>query len=158
MKTTPIATRLNASQANPIAKRVEQLKDRKAKTNRRKASVGSAAAPPQLFVPVASLNPHPILGMVGMVSSLYERDETKGKKDGSKREDRKERAEEFKTEFAAMVASILKHGVLDPIKVVKDAKGKWLIADGRNRWSACQEISKQSYVDAKHETFARAWP
>lgn len=110
---------------------------------------------PPLLVKVSDLSPHPLLGRLGLIPDLISREEALGlKASGSNREDHQDRADELKTRFAGFVDSILDHGLLEPIKVVKTLTG-YLIADGRNRWQACSAIAESSHDDPAREAVAR---
>lgn len=93
----------------------------------------------QLLIRPKDLRPHPLLGRVGLLPELIAREDAKGRKSGKNREDHKALALELGSEFEALKTSIRTNGLVEPIKVVREAGG-WAIADGRNRWEACREI------------------
>lgn len=107
-----------------------------------------------LHIKVSDLRPHPLLGRAGLLPDIIKAYSESGRKSGEKRVDHKERAEENAIEFAALVESILEHGVKEKLKVVREAGG-WAIADGRHRWEACREIASTCYADPRREAAAR---
>lgn len=104
--------------------------------------------------PSATLHPHPLLGREGMLPDMIERETKLGNKAGSNREDHKARALELIQEFDASKRDILDNGIVEPLKVVKSLTG-WLIADGRNRWAAFQEITALRYDDPEKQAAAK---
>ena len=104
-----------------------------------------------LMLKVGELAFHPHLKRVGLLPDLISRETALGLKDGKSRNDHKAHAEELDREFAALKTSILEHGLREPLKVVKDSKGKWLVVDGRHRYQAVLEIVRDnSPLDARH--------
>lgn len=109
-----------------------------------------------LHLAVKDLTPHPLLDRVGMLPDLIERETKKGKAQGKNRDDHKENAEQLSREFAAVEASVVKHGIREKLKVVKNPAGGWWIADGRHRWTIatrngfqtvpCEEIREDEVV------------
>jgi hypothetical protein len=93
-----------------------------------------------LMLHLCDLAFHPHLKRVGLLPALIERETKKGNTDGKRRHDHKANAEELSTEFEALKLSILEHGLREPLKVVKDAKGNWQVVDGRHRFLAVQHI------------------
>jgi hypothetical protein len=124
------------------------------KLKRAKVRTVEVEKPPLLLHP-AALSPHPLLGRIGFLPDLICREQALGlKASGSKREDHRDRAADLATRFGGLVTSILDHGLLEPVKVVKSPAG-WAIADGRHRWHACAEISATTYADPAREAAAR---
>lgn len=80
-----------------------------------------------------------MLGHVGVLPEMIERETKKEKRSGSNREDHKERAAELGDEFFALIEDILAHGIKESLKVVREGGG-WAIADGRNRWEAARYL------------------
>jgi len=109
-----------------------------------------------LHLAVKDLTPHPLLDRVGMLPDLIERETKKGKAQGKSRDDHKENAEQLAREFAAVEASVVKHGIREKLKVTRNPKGGWWIADGRHRWTIatrnnfatvpCEEIREDDVV------------
>lgn len=93
-----------------------------------------------LMLKVGELDFHPHLKRVGLLPDLIERETQKGNDPGHCRDNHKGNAAELSDEFEALKLSILGHGVREPLKVVKNAKGKWLIVDGRHRYLAVKDI------------------
>lgn len=87
---------------------------------------------------------------------MIARETALGKKaSGHNREAHQERAEALETAFGGLVESILTHGLIDPLKVVREAGG-WAIADGRHRWEAIRKIIGCCFADPAREEMARA--
>ena len=109
-----------------------------------------------LHLAVKDLTPHPLLERVGMLPDLIERETKKGKAQGKSRDDHKENADQLAREFAAVEASVVKHGIREKLKVTRNPKGGWWIADGRHRWTIatrnkfetvpCEEIREDDVV------------
>ncbi|MEI6605133.1 MAG: hypothetical protein WCP35_07475 [Verrucomicrobiota bacterium] len=100
-----------------------------------------------LIVPLNKLSFHPKLQRVTMLPDLIERETALGLKAGKGRNDHKDHAGELDLEYQANIDSVADHGILNPIKVVQDAKGNWLIADGRHRVEYARKVAATSYAD-----------
>lgn len=110
-----------------------------------------------LMLKICDLAFHPHLKRVGLLPALIEREEQLGLKSGKSRDDHKGHAEELTQEFEALKLSILDHGLRDPIKVVKDAKGNWQVVDGRHRFQAVQHIIAANSLLNPNHTHNSAW-
>lgn len=114
-----------------------------------------------LLIAPKELGLHPLLGRIGMLSDLIQRETEKGNKDGEKRHAHKAKAESLAEELASIRESIRNEGIKDALKVCKSAKGKWLILDGRHRWELAGELSLETvpcyeYPEAEARTIIMA--
>ena len=91
--------------------------------------------------PVTWLANHPILDRVSLVA------ESAGLLTEYHHGDpeRRERASDLRDDWAAWVQEIRDHGVLEPLKVVKnpDHEGRYLVIDGRHRLQAARDAGKK---------------
>lgn len=172
MKTPPVKPA-----AAPPAKQ-ESLLARVAR-ERREARTAAGAAPPPvmprtklkrrkvrevivevekkpLLISLKDLAFHPKLERITMLPELLRREAKKGNEPGKNHDTHKANAEELDLEYQANVASVAAHGILNPLKVVKDAKGKWLIVDGRHRYEYAKAVAAKSYGDPACEAHARS--
>ncbi len=104
-----------------------------------------------LMFKVGELAFHPHLQRVGLLPDLISRETEMGNNANSNRHAHKDRAESLATELTALKLSILDQGVREPLKVVKDAKGRWLVVDGRHRYEVARDIVKDNaQLNAAH--------
>jgi len=109
-----------------------------------------------LIVSLNKLSFHPKLDRITMLPKLLKIETKKGKEPGKNKAAHMKNAEELDLEYQANVASVAAHGILNPLKVVKDAKGKWLIVDGRHRYEYAKEVAANRYADPVKEAHARS--
>lgn len=112
---------------------------------------------PPLVIPLAALAPHPSLARVGMVPDLIAREAKLGKAQGKSRGDHQDAAVSLTAEMASRLDDISRRGIMDPLKVVANPKGGWLIADGRHRWEYARTLAGQSFADPAREAIARGF-
>lgn len=106
---------------------------------KKKRRPATAAAPAPLFVRIAELSFHPLLDRVGLLPDLIEREDKLGRAQGKSRAAHKAAAEEMQHDFRSLVHSIARHGIREPLKVVRTPAG-WQIADGRHRFEAARVV------------------
>lgn len=143
---------------SPLVKKAQALKNSRgtkqpsmprANLKRTPKKIAEVEKKPLQIDPKA-LKPHPLLGRIGMLSDLIQRETAAGNKDGSKRHAHKAKAEELAEELTIIRESIRSQGVLDAIKICKDSKGGWLILDGRHRWELGAELGFETLPCKEH--------
>lgn len=92
-----------------------------------------------LFLKTSDLTPHPLLERVNMLPDLIAREEKLGLAQGKGRASHKEAAEQLSRELRGVAESIRANGIREKLKVVKNPKGGYWIADGRHRWTIATE-------------------
>lgn len=100
-------------------------------------------APAVSMLPVASLEPHPLLERLTMLDVLEARLQARAKKDGRHRAEALEAAGEARAAWAALKSSVAGRGILEPLLGVPGPMGGVLIVDGRHRLQAAREAGIQ---------------
>lgn len=169
---------LQHSPAAPAPAPKESLLAKIARERREARAASGAAAPPvmprtklkrrpvrevivevekkPLLIPLKDLAFHPKLERITMLPVLLQRETKKGNESGRNRATHKANAEELDLEYQANVDSVATHGILNPLKVLKTAKGKWLIVDGRHRYEYAKAVASNRYADPAKEAHARS--
>lgn len=92
-----------------------------------------------LNLATGDLSPHPLLERVNMLPDLIAREVALGLAQGKGRQAHKEAAEQLQRELDGVAQSICANGIREKLKVVKNPKGGWWIADGRHRWTIAKQ-------------------